>query len=110
VRQLSIPLDGEPSTGEPDAGEPPVRFGGKGGAETRLSYPYRFAACIDMLISIRMFPGGPVSRRAGTRDETFVHTRPVRIRALRFAACIDMLISIRMFPRRARLPTVRNSR
>jgi hypothetical protein len=42
VRQPSIPLDGEPSTGEPDAGEPPVRFGGKGGAETRLSYPYRF--------------------------------------------------------------------
>jgi hypothetical protein len=40
VRQPSIPLDGEPSTGEPDAGEPPVRFGGKGGAETRLSYPY----------------------------------------------------------------------
>ena len=28
-------------------------------------------------------PGGPVSRRAGTRHEMFVHTRPVRRRALR---------------------------
>ena len=27
--------------------------------------------------------GGPVSRRAGTRDETFSHTRPVWTRALR---------------------------
>jgi len=27
--------------------------------------------------------GGPVSRRAGTRQEIFVHTRPVRRRALR---------------------------
>jgi hypothetical protein len=51
VRQPSIPLDGEPSTGEPDAGEPPVRFGGKGGAETRLSYPYRLMPVKAVLAS-----------------------------------------------------------
>ena len=32
------------STGEPDAGNPPVRFGGRGGAAMRRSYPYRAAA------------------------------------------------------------------
>ncbi|HWT79899.1 MAG TPA: group II intron reverse transcriptase/maturase, partial [Candidatus Methylomirabilis sp.] len=37
---LSILSKVRPPTGEPDAGKPPVRFGGRGGGQTRSPYPY----------------------------------------------------------------------
>jgi len=38
---MSILNKVKPPTGEPDAGDPHVRFGGRGGCECILPYPYQ---------------------------------------------------------------------
>ena len=62
-RDPSTPSWVRPPTGEPCAGDPPARFGGRGGRETGLPYPY------------------PGEEASGTRG-----SRPLRRPPIRFSA------------------------
>ena len=76
------------STGEPYAGNPPVRFGGRGAAETRHPYPYQKNP-LTSLDNLFWRAGGP-DRRAGVVRKTYSRKAPTSLNEdLGTGTCFD---------------------